>query len=149
MKLDRLLDAIRRVHAGEKYVPPELAVRMSERIFTQLSEREKEVLKLIAKGRLNKEIGAALGVTEGTVKVHVTSILSKLEVTARTEALVVAVRHGLIDIEQIGIPRLQRCRRNRARPLRTFPVTPRLIYSCRSKHFDRASGGKRPSIIPP
>ena len=99
MKLERLLDAIRQVHAGEKYVPPELAVRMSERIFTRLSEREKEVLKLIAKGRLNKEIGAALGVTEGTVKVHVTSILSKLEVTARTEALVVAVRHGLIDIE--------------------------------------------------
>jgi len=99
MKLERLLDAIRQVHAGEKYVPPELAVRMSERIFAQLSEREKEVLKLIAKGRLNKEIGATLGVTEGTVKVHVTSILSKLEVTARTEALVVAVRHGLIDIE--------------------------------------------------
>jgi len=99
MKLERLLEAIRQVHAGEKYVPPELAVRMSERIFTQLSEREKEVLKLIAKGRLNKEIGATLGVTEGTVKVHVTSILSKLEVTARTEALVVAVRHGLIDIE--------------------------------------------------
>jgi DNA-binding NarL/FixJ family response regulator len=99
MKLERLLEAIRQVHAGEKYVPPELAVRMSERIFTQLSEREKEVLKLIAKGRLNKEIGATLGVTEGTVKVHVTSILSKLEVTARTETLVVAVRHGLIDIE--------------------------------------------------
>lgn len=99
MKLEQLLDAIRRVHAGEKYVPPELAVRMSERVFTQLSEREKEVLALIAKGHLNKEIGAALGVTEGTVKIHVTNILSKLGVNARTEALVVAVRHGLIDIE--------------------------------------------------
>lgn len=99
MKLERLLEAIRLVHRGEKYVPPELAVRLSERVFTQLSDREREVLSLIAKGRLNKEIASVLGVTEGTVKLHVTSILSKLDVTARTEALVVAVRHGLIDIE--------------------------------------------------
>ncbi len=99
MKLERLLEAIRQVHRGEKYIPPELAVRLSERVFTQLSEREREVLSLIAKGRLNKEIAALLGVTEGTVKLHVTNILAKLDVTARTEALVVAVRHGLIDIE--------------------------------------------------
>lgn len=99
MKLERLLEAIRLVHRGEKYIPPELAVRLSERVFTQLSEREREVLSLIAKGRLNKEIAAVLGVTEGTIKLHVTNILSKLDVTARTEALVVAVRHGLIDIE--------------------------------------------------
>ena len=99
MKLERLLDAIRQVHAGEKYVPPELAVRMSERIFAQLSEREKEVLQLIAKGRLNKEIGSALGITEGTVKIHVTNLMAKLEVTARTEAVVVAVQQGIIDIE--------------------------------------------------
>jgi len=99
MKLDQLLDAIRRVYKGEKYIPPELAARMSERVFTQLSEREKQVLALISKGRSNKEIGAVLGVTEGTVKLHVTSILSKLEVNARTEAIVVAVKSGIIDIE--------------------------------------------------
>ena len=99
MKLERLLDAIRRVEANEKYVPPELAVRMSARVFTQLSEREKEVLSLIAKGQSNKEIGVALGITEGTVKIHVTNLMAKLEVTTRTEAIVVAVQQGIIDIE--------------------------------------------------
>lgn len=100
MNLTQLLDAIRRVHAGEKYVPPELAMRMGERSLAPLSERETEVLTLIAKGRSNKEIAVDLGVTEGTVKLHVTNLLAKLEVNARTEALVVAVRRGIIDIEQ-------------------------------------------------
>jgi len=100
MNLVQLLDAIRRVHAGEKYVPPELTMRMGERTLSPLSERETEVLALIAKGQINKEIAATLGVTEGTVKLHVTSILAKLEVNARTEALVVAVQRGIIDIEQ-------------------------------------------------
>ena len=100
MNLVQLLDAIWRVHAGEKYVPPELTMRMGERTLSPLSERETEVLALIAKGQINKEIAATLGVTEGTVKLHVTSILAKLEVNARTEALVVAVQRGIIDIEQ-------------------------------------------------
>ena len=100
MNLNQLLDAIRRVHAGEKYVPPELTMRMGERTLSPLSERETEVLSLIAKGRSNKEIAVDLGVTEGTVKLHVTNILTKLEVNARTEALVVGVRRGIIDIEQ-------------------------------------------------
>jgi len=99
MNLAQLLDAIRRVHAGERYVPPELAMRLGERTLSPLSERETEVLALIAKGQINKEIAAALGVTEGTVKLHVTNILAKLEVNARTEALVVAVQRGIIDIE--------------------------------------------------
>jgi DNA-binding NarL/FixJ family response regulator len=99
MNLSQLVDAIRRVHAGERYLPPELAMRMAERTFSPLSERETEVLTLIAKGQSNKEIATTLGVTEGTVKLHVTSILSKLEVNARTEALVVAVQRGITDIE--------------------------------------------------
>ena len=99
MNLSQLLDAIRRVHAGERYVPPELAMRMGERSLSPLSERETEVLALIAKGQSNKEIAGVLGVTEGTVKLHVTNILTKLEVNARTEALVVAVQRGIIDIE--------------------------------------------------
>ena len=99
MELTQLLDAIRRVHAGERYVPPELTMRMGERALSPLSAREKEVLTFIAKGRSNKEIAVALGITEGTVKLHVTSILAKLEVNARTEALVVAVQRGIVDIE--------------------------------------------------
>ena len=98
MNLTQLFEAIRRVHAAERYIPPELALRMSERGFSPLSERETEVLALIAKGRSNKEIASELHVTEGTVKLHVTNILSKLEVNARTEALVVAVQRGIIDI---------------------------------------------------
>lgn len=98
MDLAQLLDAIRKVHAGERYIPPDLAVRMSERILSPLSERETAVLALIAKGRSNKEIASALNVTEGTVKLHVTNILTKLEVNTRTEALVVAVQRGIIDI---------------------------------------------------
>ena len=98
MNLSQLLDAIRRVHSGERYVPPELAMRMGERSLSPLSERETEVLALIAKGQSNKEIAGVLGVTEGTVKLHVTNILTKLEVNARTEALVVAVQRGIIDI---------------------------------------------------
>lgn len=98
MDLAQLLDAIRKVHAGERYLPPNLAIRMSERILAPLSERETEVLALIAKGRGNKEIASALSVTEGTVKLHVTNILTKLEVNTRTEALVAAVQRGIIDI---------------------------------------------------
>ena len=93
-----LLDAIRRVYVGERYLPPELAANLGERRLSPLSERETEVLALIAQGRSNKEIGSLLGVTEGTVKIHVTNIFSKLEVTARTEAVVVAVQRGIIDI---------------------------------------------------
>ena len=98
MDLAQLLDAIRKVHAGERYIPPDLAIRMSERILSPLSGRETEVLALIAKGQSNKEIATALGVTESTVKLHVTNILTKLEVNTRTEALVVAVQRGIIDI---------------------------------------------------
>jgi len=100
MDLQQLLEAIRRVHSGKRYVPPELTARMGERNLIPLSERETEVLALIAKGRSNKEIGSALGVTEGTVKIHVTNIFSKLNVTARTEALVVAVQRGIMDIPE-------------------------------------------------
>jgi DNA-binding NarL/FixJ family response regulator len=99
MKLETLLQAIRAVHAGQRFIPPEIAVRLSERVLTQLSDRETDVLTLMAKGRSNKEIAAQLHVAEATIKVHVTNILTKLEVTARTEAVVVAVKRGIIDLE--------------------------------------------------
>jgi DNA-binding NarL/FixJ family response regulator len=99
MKLERLLEAIRKVHAGEQYIPPEIAMRVGERLLAQLSPRELEVLKLVAKGRSNKEIGAELHVVEGTVKIHVTNILSKLGVSDRTQAIVIAVQRGIIEID--------------------------------------------------
>lgn len=99
MSVDRLLDAIRRVHQGEQYIPAEVAARVGERLLAQLSPRELDVLRLVAKGRSNKEIGAELNVVEGTVKIHVTNLLAKLRVADRTQAIVVAIQRGIIDIE--------------------------------------------------
>jgi DNA-binding NarL/FixJ family response regulator len=99
MPLERLLDAIRRVFAGEQYLPPEISTRMSLRVVSRLSSRELEVLSLVAKGMSNKEIAAALNLVEGTVKVHLTNIFAKLEVSDRTQAILVAVKRGIIEIE--------------------------------------------------
>jgi DNA-binding NarL/FixJ family response regulator len=98
MKVTKLLDAIRAVDRGERFIPDDLAPKARDRLPSQLSDRELDVLRLLADGRSNKEIGHMLGVTEGTIKVHVTNLFEKLGVTARTEAIVVAVRRGLIDI---------------------------------------------------
>jgi DNA-binding NarL/FixJ family response regulator len=99
MALDRLLDAIRKVHQGEQYIPPEIAMRMNGRVLSQLSPRELEVLRLVAKGLSNKEIGSALRVVEGTIKIHLTNILAKLGVSDRTQAILAAVKRGIIQIE--------------------------------------------------
>ena len=99
MALDRLLEAIRKVYQGEQYIPPEVAARIGERLLAQLSPRELDVLQHVAKGLSNKEIAARLGVVEGTVKIHVANIFSKLGVSDRTQALVAAVKRGIIQIE--------------------------------------------------
>lgn len=99
MALERLLDAIRRVHGGDQYLPPEISTRMNGRVLSQLSPRESQVLRLVAKGLSNKEIGSVLDVAEGTVKLHVKSILSKLQVSDRTQAIIAAVKRGIIQIE--------------------------------------------------
>jgi DNA-binding NarL/FixJ family response regulator len=99
MALDRLLDAIRKIHQGEQYIPPEIAMRMNGRVLSQLSPRELEVLRLVAKGLSNKEIGSALHVVEGTIKIHLTNILAKLGVSDRTQAILAAVKRGIIQIE--------------------------------------------------
>lgn len=99
MALDRLLEAIRTVHAGEQYIPPQVAARVGERMLAKLSPREMEVLTLLAKGLSNKEIAARLGLVVGTIKIYVANIFSKLGVSDRTQALVAAVKRGIIDIE--------------------------------------------------
>ncbi len=99
MALDRLLEAIRKIHLGEQYIPLEIAARMSGRVLSQLSPRELEVLRLVAKGLSNKEIGSALRVVEGTIKIHLTNILAKLGVSDRTQAILAAVKRGIIQIE--------------------------------------------------
>jgi two-component system NarL family response regulator len=64
-----------------------------------LSGRELEVLQLLSEGRSNKEIGASLSISEGTVKLHVNNILAKLDVTSRTEAISVALKRGILHIQ--------------------------------------------------
>ncbi len=99
MPLERLLEAIRAVHRGEQYLPPEIASRLDQRSTSPLTPRELEVLKLVAKGLSNKEIGDALHLVEGTVKLHLTNILTKLNVSARTQAILAGVKRGLIELE--------------------------------------------------
>ncbi len=98
MPLDRLLEAIRLVHRGERYMPVEIETRVGKRMLAQLSPREIEVIKLLGCGLSNKEIGAKLGVVEGTVKIHITSIFGKLGVCDRTQALIEAVKRGIVQI---------------------------------------------------
>ena len=92
-------DAIRRVHAGGRSIPTEVANRLAA--YTpriDLTEREVEVLTYMARGLTNKEIGALLGRTEGTIKVHVLHILQKLEASDRTEAVTLGLQRGIIHL---------------------------------------------------
>ena len=98
-RLEQLLEAIRTVHSGEQYIPAEIARRLAGRILSQLSKREMEVLSLIGRGQSNKEIAASLNLVEGTVKLHVTSILAKLGVSDRTQAVLIAMKRGLLQLE--------------------------------------------------
>jgi DNA-binding NarL/FixJ family response regulator len=96
---EALMECIRRVYAGETCIPPTLAAKLAERVSGEaLSAREIEVLQRIAAGKSNKEIGAELFISEGTVKTHVKSIFSKLDVVSRTEAVATASRRGLIQL---------------------------------------------------
>jgi len=94
-----LVDAIRRVFNGEVYLPPQIAQKLVDRMQKpQLSPRELEVLKAVAAGKSNKEIGAQLFISEGTVKTHVESLLDKLGTATRTSAVKAAVRRGLVQM---------------------------------------------------
>jgi two-component system NarL family response regulator len=96
---EALMDCIRRVHQGETCVAPALAAKLAERVSGEaLSAREIDVLKLMAEGKSNKEIGACLFISEGTVKSHVKGIFAKLNVISRTEAVATATRRGLIQL---------------------------------------------------
>jgi len=96
---DALVDCVRRVHGGETYLPASLAAKLAGRVSGEaLSARELEVLQRMAAGKSNKEIGAELFISEGTVKTHIKSIFTKLDVVTRTEAVATATRRGLIQL---------------------------------------------------
>ena len=104
-----LVKAIHQAAQGEPALHPEAQRKLVEHLtrpqpapsdeadLAQLTEREQDVLKLIARGLSNRQIAEALHITEGTVKGHVSNILSKLHLQDRTQAALFAVRHGLVD----------------------------------------------------
>jgi two-component system NarL family response regulator len=97
---DELVECLRAVHQGRTFIPPAIASKLAQRVGSvELTAREREVLALVAKGKGNREIGATLEVTEGTIKVHVNNILTKLNVASRTEAVNIGVRRGLVRID--------------------------------------------------
>jgi len=97
---DRLVEAIRAVHAGRTHLAPEVAAKLAERMRApNLTAREREVLHLLARGMSNGEVAAALFITEATVKTHVNSILGKLDVSDRTQAVTTALKRGLVQLE--------------------------------------------------
>lgn len=97
--IDELLSAIRKVYAGQKYIPLEVGEKLAERLSSpQLSDREQEVLCLVASGKSNLEIATALDITEGTVKYHVNNLLSKLKVSDRTKAAILALKRGIANL---------------------------------------------------
>ena len=94
-----LLDTIRAVHAGQKRIPPEVAAQLADHATEDnLTARELDVLRLIATGNANKEIGYKLSISEDTVKGHVTSILSKLGANDRTHAVTIGLKRGIIEL---------------------------------------------------
>jgi DNA-binding NarL/FixJ family response regulator len=96
---EALMDSIRRVHMGETCVPLHLIAKLTDRVSGEtLSERELEVLRLMAKGKSNKEIASALFISEGTVKSHGKSIFAKMNVSSRTEAVTEATRRGFLRL---------------------------------------------------
>ena len=94
-----LLETIRAVHAGQKRIPPEIAAELAQHVADdELTDREIEVLRLIASGNGNKQIADKLSIGEATVKSHVTNILSKLGANDRTHAVAIAHKRGIIHL---------------------------------------------------
>jgi two-component system, NarL family, response regulator len=95
-----LLDTIRAVHAGQKRIPPEIAAELADHATDDpLTEREIDVLRLIAVGNSNKQIADQLSIGEATVKSHVTNILSKLGANDRTHAVTIGLKRGIIELD--------------------------------------------------
>lgn len=115
IETDYLIDAIQRAARGESVMSPYMTGKLVQEFRIQpkigahlpaeehekLSPREKEIITHLARGASNKEVARALGVVESTVKIHVQSILKKLNLTSRVQAAVFAVEHGLVSKEEL------------------------------------------------
>jgi two-component system, NarL family, response regulator len=100
MIAERMMEVIREVAGGRRPILPEVAQRLTDRMFqAALTNREVEVLQLVARGMRNKEIATELKISGETVQGHVKNILAKLSVHDRTEAVSVAIRRGIVHLE--------------------------------------------------
>jgi two-component system, NarL family, response regulator len=96
---EELLSAIRAVYKGQKHIPPHVGAKLLERMASsELSDRELEVLQLITTGKSTQAVSKALNITERTVNFHINHILSKLGVEDRTQAVIVALRRGIVNL---------------------------------------------------
>ncbi len=99
MPYQTLIEALLRVHGGGRFLPPPVARALASRMpDSDLSSREQEVLRHLVEGMSNKEIAGLLGITEATVKCHVSTILMRLNVSDRTQAVVTALQRGLVHL---------------------------------------------------
>ncbi len=107
---DELVEAIRAVHRGEARLHPDIARKLMEQVASQagasretnlaeVTERERDVIRLVARGCSNQEIAQELVISEKTVKTHVSNILSKLQLKDRTQLAIYAIKAGLVDQE--------------------------------------------------
>jgi DNA-binding NarL/FixJ family response regulator len=95
-----LIAAIRQVHVGKKRIPSEVAARLADHMGEEdLTTREIEVLRKVAQGNRNRDIAEKLFISEETVKVHIKHIMEKLSARDRTEAIAIALRRGIIQLE--------------------------------------------------
>ncbi len=98
--VEEIVETMRRVYEGDAALPGQVARRLVERSRRQqLTEREREVLEFLIKGRSNKEIASSLFISEETVKSHLKTLYGKLQVRDRTEAAIAAIRHGIVHLD--------------------------------------------------
>lgn len=95
---EELVSAIQHVHAGKKYLPPQLAVELAQHVGDAVTAREVSVLKLIAAGNRNRDIAEQLCIAEDTVKGHIKHIMEKLGARDRTQAVAIALQRGIIEL---------------------------------------------------
>lgn len=97
---EEIIEAVRQVHAGNRFLPPAIAARLADRMIRPgLTPRELDVLRLVSRGRTNKEIAAAMFISDETVKSHMKGLFQKLGVHDRAEAIAVALQRGLLRLE--------------------------------------------------
>lgn len=98
--VEDIVASVRAVAGGGIWMPQKVGAKLAKRVLDQdLTPREREVLRVLAVGKSNKEIGVMFNISEATVKVHVTHILEKLHVSSRSEAINVAAKRGFVRIE--------------------------------------------------